>query len=410
MTMDRIYLDNAATTAVSPEVLEAMLPYFTQCFGNPSSIHSTGRDARRVVDAARKQVAAAIGAQPQEIYFTAGGSESDNWAIKGTAFAKRSKGNHIITSAIEHHAVLHTCAWLEKQGFEVTYLPVDEFGRVRVEDVEKAITDKTILITIMAANNEIGTIQPIAEIGKLAHDKGILFHTDAVQAIGAMPIDVNAMHIDMLSMSGHKFHGPKGIGALYIRKGVKIDQYLHGGAQERGQRAGTENLAGIVGMGKAIEIATQHLEENVARLTVLRDKLIDGILAEIPDVRLNGHRTQRLPNNVNVSVRYVEGEALLLRLDLAGIAGSSGSACTSGSLDPSHVLLAIGLPHEIAHGSLRLSLGTDTTEAEIDEVLDKLPGIVKNLRDMSPLNAYQQSLNASCPFDHDHGHDGDDAE
>ena len=408
--MDRIYLDNAATTAVSPEVLEAMLPYFTQCFGNPSSIHSTGRDARRVVDAARKQVAAAIGAQPQEIYFTAGGSESDNWAIKGTAFAKRSKGNHIITSAIEHHAVLHTCAWLEKQGFEVTYLPVDEFGRVRVEDVEKAITDKTILITIMAANNEIGTIQPIAEIGKLAHDKGILFHTDAVQAIGAMPIDVNAMHIDMLSMSGHKFHGPKGIGALYIRKGVKIDQYLHGGAQERGQRAGTENLAGIVGMGKAIEIATQHLEENARRLTVLRDKLIDGILAEIPDVRLNGHRTQRLPNNVNVSVRYVEGEALLLRLDLAGIAGSSGSACTSGSLDPSHVLLAIGLPHEIAHGSLRLSLGTDTTEAEIDEVLDKLPGIVKNLRDMSPLNAYQQSLNASCPFDHDHGHDGDDAE
>ena len=410
MTMDRIYLDNAATTAVSPEVLEAMLPYFTQCFGNPSSIHSTGRDARRVVDAARKQVAAAIGAQPQEIYFTAGGSESDNWAIKGTAFAKRSKGNHIITSAIEHHAVLHTCAWLEKQGFEVTYLPVDEFGRVRVEDVEKAITDKTILITIMAANNEIGTIQPIAEIGKLAHDKGILFHTDAVQAIGAMPIDVNAMHIDMLSMSGHKFHGPKGIGALYIHKGVKIDQYLHGGAQERGQRAGTENLAGIVGMGKAIEIATQHLEENAARLTVLRDKLIDGILAEIPDVRLNGHRTQRLPNNVNVSVRYVEGEALLLRLDLAGIAGSSGSACTSGSLDPSHVLLAIGLPHEIAHGSLRLSLGTDTTEAEIDEVLDKLPGIVKNLRDMSPLNAYQQSLNASCPFDHDHGHGGDDAE
>ena len=408
--MDRIYLDNAATTAVSPEVLEAMLPYFTQCFGNPSSIHSTGRDARRAVDAARRQVAGAIGAQPQEIYFTAGGSESDNWAIKGTAFARRNKGNHIITSAIEHHAVLHTCAWLEKQGFEVTYLPVDEFGRVRVEDVEKAITDKTILITIMAANNEIGTIQPIEEIGRLAHDKGILFHTDAVQAIGAMPIDVNAMHIDMLSMSGHKFHGPKGIGALYIRKGVKIDQYLHGGAQERGQRAGTENLAGIVGMGKAIEIATQHLEENARRLTALRDKLIDGILAEIPDVRLNGHRTQRLPNNVNVSVRYVEGEALLLRLDLAGIAGSSGSACTSGSLDPSHVLLAIGLPHEIAHGSLRLSLGADTTEAEIDEVLDKLPGIVKNLRDMSPLNAYQQSLNASCPFDHDHGHDGDNAE
>ena len=408
--MDRIYLDNAATTAVSPEVLTAMLPYFTECYGNPSSIHSTGRDAHKAVDAARRQVAAAINADPSEIYFTAGGSESDNWAIKGTAFAKRDKGNHIITTAIEHHAVLHTCQWLEKQGFEVTYLPVDENGLVSVEDVEKAITDKTILISVMAANNEIGTIEPIAEIGALARSRGILFHTDAVQAVGAIPLDVKAMNIDMLSMSGHKFHGPKGIGALYIRKGVKIDQYLHGGAQERGQRAGTENLAGIVGMGKAIEIATQHLEENAARLTVLRDKLIDGILAEIPDVRLNGHRTQRLPNNVNVSVRYVEGEALLLRLDLAGIAGSSGSACTSGSLDPSHVLLAIGLPHEIAHGSLRLSLGTDTTEAEIDEVLDKLPGIVKNLRDMSPLNAYQQSLNASCPFDHDHGHDGDDAE
>ncbi|MGN0794699.1 MAG: cysteine desulfurase NifS [Aristaeellaceae bacterium] len=403
--MDRIYLDNAATTAVSPQVLEAMLPYFTQCYGNPSSIHSTGRDAHRAVDAARKQVAEAIGAQAQEIYFTAGGSESDNWAIKGAAFARRSRGNHIITSAIEHHAVLHTCAWLEKQGFEVTYLPVDTFGRVQVADVARAITDKTILITVMTANNEIGTLQPIAEIGRLAHEKGILFHTDAVQAIGAIPIDVNAMHIDLLSMSGHKFHGPKGVGALYIRKGVKLDPYLHGGAQERGQRAGTENLAGIVGMGKAIEIATQHLEENAARLTRLRDKLIDGILSGIPEVRLNGHPTERLPNNVNVSVRYVEGEALLLRLDLAGIAGSSGSACTSGSLDPSHVLLAIGLPHEIAHGSLRLTLGTDTTEAEIDEVLEKLPGIVGNLREMSPLNAEQPSLNASCPFHHDHGED-----
>ena len=408
--MDRIYLDNAATTAVSPEVLTAMLPYFTECYGNPSSIHSTGRDAHKAVDAARRQVAAAINADPAEIYFTAGGSESDNWAIKGTAFAKRDKGNHIITTAIEHHAVLHTCQWLEKQGFEVTYLPVDENGLVSVEDVEKAITDKTILISIMAANNEIGTIEPIAEIGALARSKGILFHTDAVQAVGAIPLDVKAMNIDMLSMSGHKFHGPKGIGALYVRKGVRLDTLIAGGAQERGKRAGTENLPGIVGIGKAIEIATRDMEANAERMTRLRDKLIHGILEEIPDVRLNGHPTRRLPNNVNVSVRYIEGEALLLRLDLAGIAGSSGSACTSGSLDPSHVLLAIGLPHEIAHGSLRLSLGTDTTEAEIDEVLDKLPGIVKNLRDMSPLNAYQQSLNASCPFDHDHGHDGDDAE
>ena len=396
--MDRIYLDNAATTAVSPEVLTAMLPYFTECYGNPSSIQSTGRDAHKAVDAARRQVAAAINADPAEIYFTAGGSESDNWAIKGTAFAKRDKGNHIITTAIEHHAVLHTCQWLEKQGFEVTYLPVDENGLVSVEDVEKAITDKTILISIMAANNEIGTIEPIAEIGALARSKGILFHTDAVQAVGAIPLDVKAMNIDMLSMSGHKFHGPKGIGALYVRKGVRLDTLIAGGAQERGKRAGTENLPGIVGIGKAIEIATRDMEANAERMTRLRDKLIHGILEEIPDVRLNGHPTRRLPNNVNVSVRYIEGEALLLRLDLAGIAGSSGSACTSGSLDPSHVLLAIGLPHEIAHGSLRLTLGTDTTEADIDEVLDKLPGIVKNLRDMSVLNEFTSTLGGSCPF------------
>ena len=396
--MDRIYLDNAATTAVSPEVLTAMLPYFTECYGNPSSIHSTGRDAHKAVDAARRQVAAAINADPAEIYFTAGGSESDNWAIKGTAFAKRDKGNHIITTAIEHHAVLHTCQWLEKQGFEVTYLPVDENGLVSVEDVEKAITDRTILISVMAANNEIGTIEPIAEIGALARSRGILFHTDAVQAVGAIPLDVKAMNIDMLSMSGHKFHGPKGIGALYIRKGVRLDTLIAGGAQERGKRAGTENLPGIVGIGKAIEIATRDMEANAARMTALRDKLIHGILESIPDVRLNGHPTRRLPNNVNVSVRYIEGEALLLRLDLAGIAGSSGSACTSGSLDPSHVLLAIGLPHEIAHGSLRLTLGTDTTEADIDEVLDKLPGIVKNLRDMSVLNEFTSTLGGSCPF------------
>jgi len=396
--MDRIYLDNAATTAVDPVVLETMLPYFTEIFGNPSSIHSTGRDAHRAVDAARKQVAAAINAQPNEIYFTAGGSESDNWAIKGIAFAKKEKGNHIITSSIEHHAVLHTCEWLEKQGFEVTYLPVDEYGQVRIEDVEAAITDKTILITIMAANNEIGTIQPIAEIGKLAKEKGITFHTDAVQAVGAIPLDVQAMNVDLLSMSGHKFHGPKGIGVLYIRKGVRIDNFMHGGAQERSKRAGTENLAAIVGMGKAIELATQNLEANAAHMTRLRDKLINGILERIPDVRLNGHPTNRLPNNCNVSVRYIEGEALLLRLDLAGVAGSSGSACTSGSLDPSHVLLAIGLPHEIAHGSLRLSLSNTTTEEEIDYVLDTLPGIVKSLRDMSVLNAFTTTVGGSCPM------------
>ena len=396
--MNRIYLDNAATTAVAPAVLEAMLPYFTEVYGNPSSIHATGRTAHKAVDQARRQVAAAIGAQPQEIYFTAGGSESDNWAIKGTAFARQSKGNHIITSAIEHHAVLHTCAWLEKHGFEVTYLPVDVFGRVDPADVEKAITDKTILISIMAANNEIGTLQPIREIGAIARAHKVLFHTDAVQAVGAIPLDVNELNVDMLSMSGHKFHGPKGIGVLYIRKGVRIDTLIHGGAQERGLRAGTENLPGIVGIGKAIELATANLEENAARMTALRDKLIDGILERIPDVRVNGHRTERLPNNCNVSIRYIEGEAMLLRLDLAGIAGSSGSACTSGSLDPSHVLLAIGLPHEIAHGSLRLTLGTDTTEQDIDAVLDTLPGIVSDLRAMSVLNEHTTTVSGFCPY------------
>lgn len=395
--MKRIYLDNAATTAVTPAVLETMLPYFTEIYGNPSSIHATGREAHKAVDAARRQVAAAINAQPSEIYFTAGGSESDNWAIKGTAFARKSKGNHIITTAIEHHAVLHTCQWLEKQGFEVTYLPVDEYGMVSPADVEAAITDKTILISIMMANNEIGTIEPIAEIGAIARRHGVLFHTDAVQAVGAIPVDVQALQVDMLSMSSHKFHGPKGVGALYIRKGVKLDVFMAGGAQERGQRAGTENLAGIVGMGKAIELAVADLADNAARMTALRDKLIRGILDRIPDVKLNGHPDIRLPNNANVSVRYIEGEALLLRLDLAGISASSGSACTSGSLDPSHVLLAIGLPHEIAHGSLRLTLGTDTTEADIDAVLDVLPGIVKDLRDMSVLNATTTTV-GSCPW------------
>jgi len=395
--MNRIYLDNAATTAVAPAVLEAMLPYFTQVYGNPSSIHATGREAHKAVDAARRQVAAAISAQPSEIYFTAGGSESDNWAIKGAAFARKDRGNHIITTAIEHHAVLHTCQWLEKQGFDVTYLPVDEYGMVSPANVEAAITDKTILISVMMANNEIGTIQPIAEIGAIARRRGVLFHTDAVQAMGAIPVDVQALQVDMLSMSAHKFHGPKGVGALYVRKGVKLDVFMAGGAQERGQRAGTENLAGIVGMGKAIELAVAGMADSAARITVLRNKLIKGILERIPDVKLNGHPDLRLPNNVNVSVRYIEGEALLLRLDLAGIAASSGSACTSGSLDPSHVLLAIGLPHEIAHGSLRLTLGADTTEADIDAVLDTLPGIVKDLRAMSVLNAATTTV-GSCPW------------
>lgn len=382
--MDRIYMDNAGTTPTSPEVLAKMLPYFGECFGNASSIHSTGRDARKALEEARRKVADALGAKPNEIYFTAGGSESDNWALKGSAFARKDKGNHIITSSIEHHAILHTCDWLEKNGFEVTYLPVDEYGRVRPEDVENAITDKTILISIMAANNEIGTLQPIPEIGKIAHAHGIPFHCDAVQAIGAVPVNVNDWNVDMLSLSGHKFHGPKGIGALYVRTGVKLESFVHGGAQERGRRAGTENLPAIVGLGEAITLATQNLEEKSLRIMQMRDRLIENIL-KIPYTRLNGHPMQRLPGNVNVSIQFIEGEALLLRLDLAGIAASSGSACTSGSLDPSHVLLAIGLPHEIAHGSLRLSLSDLNTEADVDEVLRVLPGIVENLRSMGPM-------------------------
>lgn len=380
-----IYMDNAATTATRPEVVEAMLPYFTQTFGNPSSIHKAGRDARRAVENARRQVAAAIGAEAREIYFTAGGSESDNWAIRGVAMANMKKGKHIITSAIEHHAVLHSCEYLEKQGWRVTYLPVDEDGLVNPEDVKNAICDATALITIMTANNEIGTIQPIAEIAAIAKEAGIMLHTDAVQAIGAIPVNVNDLQVDMLSLSGHKFHGPKGVGALYIRKGIKIENLLHGGAQERGMRAGTENLPAIVGLGKAIELATSELAEYSQKLIPLRDRLIDGILAEIPQVRLNGHRRKRLPGNVNVAVRYIEGEALLMRLDLLGIEGSSGSACTSGSLDPSHVLLAIGLPHEIAHGSLRLSLSTENTANEVETVIRELADVVKGLRAMSPL-------------------------
>ena len=381
-----IYMDNAATTSVRKEVLDVMIPYFTEHYGNPSSIHSVGRDAKRAVENARKQVAAAIGAQPQEIYFTAGGSESDNWAIRSAAEMLESKGKHIITSSIEHHAVLHTCEYLEKKrGYRVTYLPVDEFGRVNPADVKNAIAQDTVLITIMMANNEIGTIQPIGEIAKITKEAGVLFHTDAVQAIGAIPVDVNALGVDLLSLSAHKFHGPKGVGALYIRKGVRMSNLIYGGAQERNLRAGTENLASIVGLGKAIEIAVADLPEYAARMTTLRDELIDGILASIPEVRLNGHRTERLPGNVNVSVRYIEGESLLMRLDLVGIEGSSGSACTSGSLDPSHVLLAIGLPHEIAHGSLRLTLGINNTQDDVLHVLKELPGIVEVLRAMSPL-------------------------
>ena len=383
--MKRIYMDNAATTAVLPEVVEAMLPYFTTSYGNPSSIHAIGRDARKALDAARKSVAAVIGAQPQEIYFTSGGTESDNWAIKGAAFARRNRGNHIITTTVEHHAVLFPCQWLEKQGFDVTYLPVDGDGLVSPQDVENAIREDTILISVMAANNEIGTIEPIAEIGKIARERNILFHTDAVQAVGAIPVNVKDWSVDLLTMSAHKFHGPKGVGALYIRKGIRIDPLLAGGAQERGQRATTENIPGIVGMARALEIANENMATNAATLTRMRDRLIQGILATIPDTRLNGHPTQRLPNNVNVSVRYIEGEAQLLRLDLAGVCGSSGSACTSGSLDPSHVLLAIGLPHEIAHGSLRLTLGMDNTEEDVDYILAELPKIVTTLREMSAL-------------------------
>ena len=380
--MRRIYLDNAATTAVSPEVLEAMLPWFTSGFGNASSIHTQGREAKRAIETARRQVAKSLNcAAPQEVYFTAGGSESDNWAIKGAALA-RGKG-HIITTAIEHHAVLHTCQYLEKQGFTVTYLPVDEYGRVTAAQMEKAMQADTILVSVMAANNEVGTIQPIGEIGALCRSRGVLFHTDAVQAVGAIPIDVQEMNIDLLSLSGHKLHGPKGVGALYIRKGVKIDSLVHGGAQERGFRAGTENVPGIVGLGKAVEIAYANLAENAARVTALRENLIAGVMTRLSGVRLNGHPTERLPGNVNLSFDGVEGEALLLRLDLAGVAGSSGSACTSGTLDPSHVLMALGLSEAAAHGSLRLTLGTDTTQEDIDAVLDILPPIVEDLRRMT---------------------------
>ncbi|MDD3796218.1 MAG: cysteine desulfurase NifS [Lachnospiraceae bacterium] len=380
-----IYLDNAATTKTVPEVVEAMLPYFTEHYGNASSIYSLGRDSKEPMNAARKTIADVLGAKENEIYFTAGGSEADNWALKATAEAYQEKGKHIITTKIEHHAILHTCEYLEKRGFEVTYLDVDEFGVVKLDQLEKAIRPDTILISVMFANNEIGTIEPIREIGEIAHKHGILFHTDAVQAFGQVPISVDEMQIDMLSSSGHKLHGPKGIGFLYIRKGVKIRSFVHGGAQERKRRAGTENIPGIVGYGKAAEIAAATMEERIKKETELRDYMIGRVLKEVPYTRLNGHPKKRLPNNVNFSFQFVEGESLLIMLDMDGICASSGSACTSGSLDPSHVLLAIGLPHEIAHGSLRLTMSEETTKEDIDFTIESIKKIVERMRSMSPL-------------------------
>lgn len=384
--MDKlIYLDHAATTATSKEVVSEMLPYFTERFGNPSSVYSFAAENKAVITRARQTIGESLGTQGENIYFTAGGSEADNWALKATAEAYQDKGKHIITTAIEHHAILHTAKYLEQRGFEITYLPVDENGLVRIKDLEAAIRPDTILISVMFANNEIGTIEPIKEIGAIAKAHGILFHTDAVQAYCQVPIDVDSMNIDMLSASGHKLNGPKGIGFLYIRKGVKIRSFVHGGAQERSRRAGTENVPGIVGLGKAVSMAVATMEDRALKETKLRDYLIDNILKDIPYVRLNGHRTNRLPNNVNISFQFIEGESLLIMLDNKGICGSSGSACTSGSLDPSHVLLAIGLPHEIAHGSLRLTLGEENTKEEMDYVIESIKAIVKTLRDMSPL-------------------------
>lgn len=380
-----VYMDNAATTPVKEEVLNAMIPYFTQKYGNASSIYKLGREAKAALDESREKIAKVLNAKSKEIFFTSGGSEADNWAIKGIAFANKDKGNHIITTKIEHHAVLHTCEYLQKNGFDITYLDVDEYGVIDLEQLKNSITDKTILISIMFANNEIGTIQPIKEIGQIAREKKVYFHTDAVQAIGNVEIDVDELNIDLLSLSAHKLYGPKGVGALYVRQGVKIHQYMHGGAQEKNRRAGTENIAGIVGLATAVELAHRNIEEHNETLTKLRNKLINDILKNIKYARLNGHPERRLPGNVNISFEFIEGEALLLSLDMVGIEGSSGSACTSGSLDPSHVLLAIGLPHEIAHGSLRLTLGDFNKEEEIDYVVENLVKIVERLRQMSPL-------------------------
>lgn len=385
MTDKHIYLDHSATTYIKPQVFEEMLPYLQMHYGNPSSIYAMSRVTEKAVEQAREKVAAALNADKGEIFFTGGGSEADNWALKGAAFAHKKKGNHIITTQIEHHAILHTCQFLEKNGFEVTYLPVDAEGFVDLDALQRAITDKTILVSVMFANNEIGTIEPIKEIGRICRERKVLFHTDAVQAVGHIPIDVKDMNIDLLSLAAHKFYGPKGVGALYIRKGVKIENLIHGGGQEKGKRAGTENIAGIVGLGKALELAVKEMPEENKRLVHLRDKLI-ARLTGIPHTKLNGPAgDKRAPGNVNVCFEFIEGESMLLLLDHKGVAASSGSACTSGSLDPSHVLLAIGLPHEIAHGSLRLSLGSATTEQDVDYVLQVLPDIVQRLRDMSPL-------------------------
>ena len=384
--MRKVYLDNAATTALSPKVLEKMMPYLTDIYGNASSPHSFGQTARIGVEHAREQVARAINADPSEIVFTGCGTESDNTVLFGVAERYAKKGDHIITTNVEHHAILHSCAALEKKGIKVTYLPVDKDGLVTPEQVRDAITDKTILVSVMFANNEVGTIMPIPEIAAVCHEKGVLFHTDAVQAAGHIPIDVKAMGIDMLSISGHKFHGPKGVGVLYERKGIRLPSYIIGGEQEKGRRAGTENVAGIVGLGEALELAVTNMSEISARMTRMRDRLIEGIEATIPEVKLNGHRTKRLPNNVNFSIKYIEGESILLMLDMAGIAASSGSACTSGSLDPSHVLLALGLTHEVAHGSVRMTLGDDTTDEDIDYVLETLPKVAHRLRAMSPIS------------------------
>lgn len=380
-----IYLDNAATTKVAKEVVQEMIPYFEQDYGNPSSVYNFAGEAKKAIEKSREIIATSIGAKPEEIYFTAGGSESDNWALIGTAEAYKDKGKHIITTKIEHHAILHTCEYLEKRGYEITYINVDENGVVKLDELKAAIRPDTILISVMTANNEIGTIEPIAEIGKIAKEHKVLFHTDAVQAFAHIPINVNEMNIDMLSASGHKINGPKGIGFMYIRKGVKIGSFIHGGSQERNRRAGTHNVPGIVGIGKATEILLDNQQEKAQKQIELRDYLINRVLDEVPYTRLNGHRTQRLPNNVNFCFRFIEGESLLILLDQNGICASSGSACTSGSLDPSHVLLAIGLPHEIAHGSLRLTLSEETTKEEIDFTVEKLKTIVERLRNMSPL-------------------------
>ena len=392
--MKRIYMDHAATTPTDIEVVKEMEPYFTQKYGNPNSVHSFGQEAREAVEEARKKVAHLIGANPSEIVFTSGGTESDNYAIKGIAWANQKKGNHIITSQVEHHAVLHSCHFLEEHGFKVTYLPVDKYGLIDPDDVKKAITDKTVLVTIMHANNEIGTIEPIKEIGKIVKEAGVYFHTDSVQTVGHIPIEVNELGVDMLTMSGHKLYGPNGVGVLYLRKGIRIESLMDGGSQEKNRRAGTENVAGIVGIGKAAELAEKRLAQGEEdKIIKLRDKLIKEILNKVENVRLNGHPTNRLPGNVNFCFEFVEGESMLLNLDMEGIAASSGSACTSGSLEPSHVLLAIGLPPEIAHGSLRLSLGKDNTEEEVDYLIDILPKIIKKLRALSPFKGSWEGLN-----------------